>query len=231
MADRHFSNTGQKLQLAVALLGAVFSGVNAYPAIKAFDFVAVWPIVFYLLVALFVLAAINLSGTRQNPFVPSKAEPRQPEPQKSEQYLDSVPSKPEPTPPHKPEQYLDTVTRMVQDRLPGSARRFKMLAATEQIKLKLGERWSYGEGTNTMRIVLQGIKEIMGENYADLTVYTLRGMYGGTRIKQNEDKQDRFFVPAAEGVLTRSSLFALSHSESVWCAPRLTGQVAGCAKH
>jgi hypothetical protein len=139
MADRHFSNTGQKLQLAVALLGAGFSGVNAYPAIKAFDFVAVWPIVFYLLVALFVLAVINLSGTRQNPFVPSKPEPRQPEP-------------PPPTPPHKPEQYLDTLTRMVQDRMPGSARRFIMLAATQQIKLKLGERWSHGENTNTLRI-------------------------------------------------------------------------------
>jgi hypothetical protein len=55
----------------------------------------------------------------------------------------------------------------------------------------------------------------MGENYADLTVDTFREMDGGTRIKRNEDKQYRFFVPATERVQTRSSLCTLSLSGSV----------------
>jgi hypothetical protein len=39
MTTRHFANTGQVLQLGVAVVGTVISGINAFPSIAASDYV------------------------------------------------------------------------------------------------------------------------------------------------------------------------------------------------
>jgi hypothetical protein len=49
MAGKHFANTGQILQLGVSVVALIIAGANAYPSIASSNFLAAWPVLFYVL--------------------------------------------------------------------------------------------------------------------------------------------------------------------------------------
>jgi hypothetical protein len=197
MSQKHFANTGQILQLIVASIGTIITGINAYPSIKTWDFANVWPLLFYLLVAALVLAILNLSRSNKATPGPSSAPSAAPPPVASSSNPIAV--------------YVDQTG--ISDRLPNTALRYKLAGARQQLTLRLGERWTYGSGTEAIRIVLHRLDTTGPTVRADITVDTFRDMYGGSLTTKNSDELYRFLVPASVGAQTPSSLVALSHSE------------------
>jgi hypothetical protein len=55
MESNWFANRGQALQTVLTFLGVFIAGVNAWPAISSFQFLSVAPILFYVLIGLFIL--------------------------------------------------------------------------------------------------------------------------------------------------------------------------------
>jgi hypothetical protein len=72
MASKHFANTGQILQLIVAVIALFIAGVNAYPSIAASNVLAFWPIVFYIVVIVIAFAVAYQFQSLPQIFSPAK---------------------------------------------------------------------------------------------------------------------------------------------------------------
>ena len=193
MASKHFTNTGQVLQLIVTVIGTVIAGINAYPSIAAIDLFAMWPIVFYLFLIISALA-LAFQFRQSAPSYPpttSTAVPPKPEIPSS---LQSVPQS----------EGLSPLLR----RFPGVIGVTHLTAdiSVLSLSLKPGERKLFASDIHGLELVFHKIdKSDDGQVYVDLTVNPFGHIVrGGEKVKVNGD--NRFLVPSsgATGNVSRS---------------------------
>jgi hypothetical protein len=171
--NKHFSNTGQILQLLVAVIGLIIAGRNAYPSIELKDFSSIGPLFFYLFVILSVAAAFQLFRHRNA------------------------------TPQLLPQPRPISETPKPSERLPPDAQQLKIKCAVLTFKMKRGERRLLGEAALNVHHIIITINDIKndadGTPCADVTIKSFLDLdIFDKRIKTSEDKS-RYLIPASDG--------------------------------
>jgi hypothetical protein len=210
MTGKHFSNTGQLLQLIVATVSLIIAGVNAYPSIQSLHFFDSWPLLFYILViaSAFALPTIIRPATTS---IPEQIDAKQlstaPAPGSNgrvtfEVAVENARLQAKAKIDH--EQWLN--------RLPIDGNLIKVQAGASAFKLRLGERKVIATGMNRLSLELRGVKTSEDEKYADLSVESFIDTFqGGSNVKPLDRK--RFLVPRSGSVATYTALFSLSFSQ------------------
>jgi hypothetical protein len=201
MAGKHFSNTGQILQLIVAVIGVVIAGRNAYTSIEARELLAVWPIVFYLfvlIVAIVLVLPLRSASTISTDSSSKMTADEKPSATVDARSLPTVDAKSLP------------ISRISEfsDRMPDGAIRIDAEAGTFCFKMKPGDRRTIGTNLDKQTLELHGFAQLPdGETAADISVSSfLDFTQGGRRVKEKTPR--RFLVPRISGNQTDCSLFS-----------------------
>lgn len=180
MSNPSFSNDGQKIQLAVAVLGVVLTGINAWPAISSLQLLNIASIIFYILVLIAAFGVARLAVSRSATDQKSKKVGLE---DKTETLEVSAMA------PLKPSS----------DLLPEFAQAYDLEVCSLKVVLAKGHDWnSGGDSLRRLRVIYHDlVKE--GESYrADVEFFSMADFVGGSLTKsQNEKGSDRFLIPVA----------------------------------
>jgi hypothetical protein len=173
MTNAWFSNNGQKIQLAVAVLGVVLTGINAWPAISSLHLLNIASLIFYIVV---LIAAFSVARLAAPHFVVA---------------------------PQGENKNLNTVGPGFFDRsklLPEPAKSYEVQVSSIKIVLAKGHDWSSGgDPLRKLRVVYHDLVKEGDDSYrADIEFFSISDFVGGSLTKSLKQKgSDRFLLPVS----------------------------------